>query len=309
MKKHIINSIGMLLMIAALGFIIKKFIELGIDFSLFSSPSSLLMIVWLSIIQLIALSILAYAWRLILSYCVKTLPSICKTNSVYYKSNIAKYLPGNVGQFVGRQIFGISLGMTQAQLALSSFLEVGFTVFGALIVALLFGGRKITEASLHPSAVYMLFIVGIVILLALIALLLVFRRKQTSIMVWELVKERKFWFRATTILFLYIVQFFIFGVVFVFLVQQDMHISTIDDIWFIIAVTSISWLVGFITPGVPGGIGVRESALLLMLSNYPQEVILTAAIMQRVIMIIGDVVSWGIGFYFGWRERGDNELR
>ena len=293
MKKRIINITGTILMFVALIFTAKKFIELGLDFSLFMRPRILLLTAGLLVVQLTSLLLLAYAWRLILGYYVKPLPDIHKVICVYFKSNIMKYLPGNVGQYVGRQVFGISLGMTQAQLALSSFLEVGFTVLSVFIIALIFGGDKVIEVydTLHPNDSYILIVIGIGILFVAAILLMTFRKHRTIIMVLELFKERNFWLRSLTILSLYTVQFLVFNLVFALLVQLNIQIST-ADIFIIIAASAISWFVGFITPGVPGGVGIRESVLLLMLPMYPQEAILSAAIVQRVIMIIGDVLGY-----------------
>ena len=293
MKKCIVNIIGSILMLIALIFTVKKFIELGIDFSLFMNPRILLITAGLLIVQLIALSLLAYAWRLILGYYVKPLPDVGKVIYVYFKSNIMKYLPGNVGQYVGRQVFGVSLGMTQAQLVFSSFLEIGFTILGVLIIVLISGGDKIIEVynKLHPDDNYTLIFIGIGILIVVAILFMLFRRHRAIKMVLELLKERDFWSHSLKILLLYIVQFLVFNIIFVFLVQFNISIST-TDIFIIIAASAISWLIGFITPGVPGGIGIRESVLLLMLPMYSQEAILTAAIVQRVIMIIGDVLSY-----------------
>jgi len=204
-----------------------------------------------------------------------------------------KYLPGNVGQYVGRQVFGVSLGMSQSQLAFSSFLEVGFTMLGVLIIVLISGGSKIIEVynKLHPDDNYILIIIGMGILIAVVILLMIFRRHRTIIMFLELLKERDFWIRSLIILSLYTIQFLVFNIMFVLLVQFIINIST-ADIFIIIAASAISWFIGFITPGVPGGIGIRESVLLLMLPMYPQDAILTAAIIQRVIMIIGDLLSY-----------------
>ncbi len=164
---------------------------------------------------------------------------------------------------------------------------------GVLIIVLTSGGSKIIEVynKLHQDDNYTLIIIGIGILLAVAILFMTFRRHRTIIMIMELFKERDFWIHSLKILSLYTVQFLVFNVIFVFLVRFTIDISTVDT-YIIIAASAISWFIGFITPGVPGGIGIRESVLLLMLPMYPQEAILTAAIVQRVIMIIGDVLSY-----------------
>jgi len=283
-------------MLAALAFIVKKLIGLDINFSLFTNLKTLAIIAGLSVVQLISLFLVAFIWWLILKFFTPFSPDILKTIGIYFKSNIAKYLPGNLGQFLGRQIFGVSLGMMQAQLALSSVFEIGFTILSALIIALAFGGSKIVEAyrALFPNG--SLFLIGIIICVLIVAiiLLLIFKKYRIITEILKLLKEKVFWIRSIAILLLYIVQFLLFGIIFALLVRLSVQTS-IADVFIFLAASVISWLAGFIIPGVPGGIGIRESVLLLTLPMFPQDVILSAAIIQRIIMIVGDVLAWLVG--------------
>jgi len=300
LKKRIVNIIGTILILAALVFIVNRFISLGVDFSLFTAPKTLALVAGLSVAQLALLLLFAYAWRLILGYFVRSSIDAHKTIAIYFKSNIAKYLPGNVGQYVGRQIFGCSLGMTQAQLALSSIFEIGFSVLGAMIVAIAFGGGKIIEVyrTLQPGDNYTLIVViAVCAMLAAAILLMIFRKHRIIAAIFELFKKKNFWLRSAEILSLYIAQFLAFGAALVLLVQLNAQISAADAP-IILAASAIAWIIGFVTPGVPGGIGVRESMLLLMLPMYPQNVILSAAIIQRVVTILGDVLAWAAGAVF-----------
>ena len=59
----------------------------------------------------------------------------------------------------------------------------------------------------------------------------------------------------------------------------------------------IAWLVGYLTPGAPGGIGTREAALIALLSYLNQEdTVLIATALFRVVTTLGDVLlflgSW-----------------
>ena len=59
----------------------------------------------------------------------------------------------------------------------------------------------------------------------------------------------------------------------------------------------LSWVAGFIVPGAPGGIGIREATLTLLLANVvPVDSALLAAVIFRFISIIGDF--WGL--LFAW---------
>jgi len=53
----------------------------------------------------------------------------------------------------------------------------------------------------------------------------------------------------------------------------------------------ISWLLGFIVPGLPGGLGVREAIYILLLSShYDLLIVTTLALLLRVMNIFGDIL-------------------
>ena len=62
-----------------------------------------------------------------------------------------------------------------------------------------------------------------------------------------------------------------------------------------------SWLLGYITPGSPGGLGVREVTMISMLSQTPvglDEITISMAL-TRAINILGDLVAFlvALGIY------------
>jgi len=311
LKRYVINTIGVILMVVAIAFLIKRVIDLGINASLFASPHIVLIIMGLSLIHILSLLLLAYAWRLILSCFVESPVNTVKATIVYLKSNIAKYLPGNVGQYVGRQIFGIALGMSQMQIAFSSVFEIGLLLIGVIIIALVFGGSRIIRA-FNTFRIYggSVIIVMASTLLLLAVLLFFFVKKKPNTFMWikAFIKNKYNWTQMIIVLLLYITQFSILGIVFILLIKIKMQLS-ISEISVFLAASAISWIIGFIAPGVPGGIGIRESTLLLTLSIYPQDIILFAAIIQRMIIILGDILAWAVCVLFlerSWKKR-DNE--
>jgi hypothetical protein len=64
--------------------------------------------------------------------------------------------------------------------------------------------------------------------------------------------------------------------------------------WFLILLAfSVSWILGFVTPGAPSGIGVREAVLLYMLSPLiGASHAFIVSILFRVVTISGDLVFW-----------------
>ena len=54
-----------------------------------------------------------------------------------------------------------------------------------------------------------------------------------------------------------------------------------------------AWLVGFVTPGAPGGIGIREALLSVLLANVVSpEMITVAVIFNRVVTVLGDLIAY-----------------
>lgn len=58
-----------------------------------------------------------------------------------------------------------------------------------------------------------------------------------------------------------------------------------------------AWLVGFLTPGAPGGLGTREATLVLLLSHLGQEeAVLLSAALFRIVTVLGDCLLFAAGW-------------
>ena len=54
---------------------------------------------------------------------------------------------------------------------------------------------------------------------------------------------------------------------------------------------ALAWAIGFVVPGAPGGLGVREAMLLTFLSGAVEDKsVLIAAILFRVATTLGDAL-------------------
>ena len=59
----------------------------------------------------------------------------------------------------------------------------------------------------------------------------------------------------------------------------------------------IAWVLGFIVPGAPGGIGVRELVITLLLGSVVGEsMVVTLSVTHRLITIIGDFMAYLVRF-------------
>jgi uncharacterized membrane protein YbhN (UPF0104 family) len=62
------------------------------------------------------------------------------------------------------------------------------------------------------------------------------------------------------------------------------------------AAYSISYAFGFMLPGAPGGLGVREALIVLLTTHMDQSSIVTAAIVQRLSSILAEALCFGASF-------------
>jgi len=83
--------------------------------------------------------------------------------------------------------------------------------------------------------------------------------------------------------------------------------TTSPDFALLTAAFTLAWAVGFVTPGAPAGIGVREALLLVVLSptlGAADASLLTLAL--RVATTLGDILCFAIGMWLlarhGWRR-------
>ena len=68
----------------------------------------------------------------------------------------------------------------------------------------------------------------------------------------------------------------------------------------VIAAFSLAWAAGFLTPGAPAGLGVREAALVAALGGLLGEpTVLLAALALRVVTVLGDTLFFTGSFLWG----------
>ncbi len=62
----------------------------------------------------------------------------------------------------------------------------------------------------------------------------------------------------------------------------------------------LAWMAGYLVPGAPGGLGVREAVMLLGLApTVGEPSALAAALSYRMVTVLADVVCAGLGHTWG----------
>lgn len=215
--------------------------------------------------------LLALGWWKSLHY-LDTPVSRGRAIRIYAASQLAKYVPGNIFQFAGRQVIGVATGIANKPLAKSTILELVLLIGGGALFSPL-------AATLIPGWVGGLSSgIAAFILLALIALMVAG------------------WLGGATLgaAALYYFAFLaISGTIFAAAYQIAGGNAPASALPSIAGAYVLAWLAGLLTPGAPAGLGVREAVLVFLLGGVAAApVILLAVVVGRAITVLGDV-----GFY------------
>jgi uncharacterized membrane protein YbhN (UPF0104 family) len=208
-------------------------------------------------------------------------------------SQFGKYLPGNVVHFAARHLMMRTHGFAHSSLVAAGMLEA----LVLLLAALLLGAVAVRPAaemllgSKLPAGVEVLG--GALVAMAAFGSWLYARRKgwlDRSLSVGRAL--------ALLLAAMFIALGFFAGMSGCFILVSDAF--ALSDFWRIVPWIAAAWMLGFIVPGAPGGIGVREFVLVLGLTPMIGEgpAILDAALF-RLTTIGGDalmaVAGWGGG--------------
>lgn len=177
---------------------------------------------------------------------------------IYARGVLMKYLPGSVFQYVSRQIEGAKSGIEHKLLAKSALIEVGLHVVSSMSVAavcLLFGRQPLGALAAA----------GVVVAASLAA-----RRALLTALALQIVAFGAFALAAMLI-----------GATVLPAGASLTHFA---------ALFLLAWLAGFVVPVAPGGIGVREAALLALAGpGLPAAGLMAATLALRASSIAGDL--------------------
>lgn len=276
--KRYLNLFGLALGIFGVIFILARLISLSSGINLNLTGAQWRNITLTSVLYCGACIIQAFAWHNILKHLnlfVKPSWSI----PTFGISQMAKYVPGNIFQFASRQAIGVSEGLPGVPLAKSIAWELGLMAGTAFLFTIF----VVPVVNVHLSTMHSLILFFIV--LALIILLMTF-----------IVGKR-----IGLSIGLYAIFFLLTGLVFFFIIdtlsdnQTAINISRLA----LCGVYIFAWLIGFITPGAPAGVGVREIVLYTLLNPYiPYNTLLITIVIMRFVTVGGDILFYGISWAF-----------
>lgn len=279
-SKRLLNWLGTVLSVLSVLFIGFRLSRYGDELKFIEpgSPDLLFHSILVFIYSLSGL-LLTCSWKQILAH-LGVQVTCLNAFRIYGKSQISKYIPGNIFHFVGRQAIGIQNGMSGLPLAKSAFVEiVVLAVSGGLFFSM---ALPMYSASVTIPAAIVLFTVSLCLTLA--ATTKIFSRYVASAVLLDVI------FLITS------------GIVFVgvlYKIEPQVFDSQFSSVFVICGAYILSWLAGFLTPGAPAGVGVREVVLLWILgSSVSEAALLSSILIARIITVLGDVLFFGCALSF-----------
>ena len=216
---------------------------------------------------------------------------------LYSKSNLAKYLPGNIMHYVARNVLAKEFSLSHKVVATTSFLEIAFILISGALLLVLIDLFSVTNINVDKYSSYLPSYDGVFASLFIVLMLLtaaILFRKKISLVLQSVNFSMPDVSVFCLLLVGYVSIYIILGVSQLLVVMTFSDIDfTLHNYWNILFVFIFSWIIGFVMPGSPGGIGVREAVFIFLLSQaYADSAVVLAAIFYRLINIFGDVVFY-----------------
>jgi hypothetical protein len=247
----------------------------------------------------------SWAWGRLLGGTGVRFPTL-QLNMIMGMTQIAKYVPGSVGQHLGRTAMSIQRGIPAGAVFVTLLVEMLLAVAAAVVVGLLglgLAARGTATLPLRNALSAALVAVGLGI--TLLGLLMAIRRPPGPTR----------WFAAylgparpvpapgvralSTAFVAYVVNYVVIGLGLYAIAFAAMDVPPAAPPFFV-GVFALSWVAGFVAPGAPAGLGVREGVMAALLApTLDGTTALEIIVAFRVATTLGDLfaLAWGGALY------------
>jgi len=302
--KRIVSYVGTLLMIISLVFVARSLItawqnDEGFDLAMLTSPWIVAGLLGVAALEGFGILLAGLNFRALLRNVSGIACDRALAVKVYTESNVYKYIPGGVMYVAGRNRLAVEVDeLSHGKVALSTVLEGISMVIGVVVVSAIFAfNHSITYIQTLDMLPIILLIIGVLVLIA-IPVVYYFRHRigkgikqltnNTEKLSWTVIVKRVGF--GIVLMFSYSATFLMT----LTLLGQEL---TFELGFAIIGLYLVSWLAGFLTPGAPSGLGIREAVMMMFLADFVDVSILIAAmVMHRVLTVLGDLFAYVLAF-------------
>lgn len=273
----------------------------GYDLSVYATPRAFAGIGLAILFYCLSLPLIAWAWRDLLRG-LAVIKSWRELTAILAITQFAKYLPGNIGQYVGRTTMSLSRGIGLRAYGVTAVIEMVSLMGAALVVGIGAGILSNVGFALMRGKGKQIVLISAVLVAAFIGLILfrtlaprILRRfapQHAHLLEGSILPPRLTLIRT---FLLYCATYCMVGIGIIALAHLLLPFQAHDN-WLLVASFALAWVVGFVTPGAPAGLGVRESLLLLMLGPiYTPALAGILIIALRLATTLGDILNFIVG--------------
>lgn len=298
---QILQFVGLLLSVIALIFVARSFWSQRTLLLTLDLYKVFLVVLSAGFVYLLANFFLVAAWWMLLKWFREDRLSFVANVGIYGRSQILKYIPGNIFSLPGRHLLSRQYGLNHGPLIGAATFEIAGLLAASSFIS-------ISGFLLAPGNISQISLPGAwgVLLLTLVAPLIakyIFTRQVVLQRIPFL--QTINWGNYSGLMVIWLIYLSFFALIGLVLAWV---LSVLGAEWgavplvIVLSTYGISWLLGLITPGAPAGAGIREGVMILLLAKYigePHSVLIS--IVMRVITMLGDVLFYFIGIWLSAR--------
>ena len=239
-------------------------------------------------------------WRMILRSLGGPLP-YRRAAPIWFLSNIIRYIPGNIWQFLGMAELAAEEGVPRMATFTSIVLHQMISTAAGIVLASLyfaFAGAEAWFAWLRPF-----------LLLTPLGLFLLQPRILERFLNWTMAKLHRpalrvtlTWGQVWVLLLRYLLVWLAMGLSFAALVRA-LTPYPLDVVPYLVASWAAAYVIGYLSLLTPSGLGVREGILALLLTEvFAAPLPTVIAIVARLWMVLAELIGAGVALVF-WRKR------
>jgi hypothetical protein len=223
--------------------------------------------------------------------------------TIYGIAQLGKYLPGNIGHHVGRVVLAKQSGVPAASTLQTMLIELVWGIGVASGIALI-GIVLGSDLGGSPAVLTLFFVATLLGPWAAWSVAKVFFPKLMSRISDHGHISLPRLGTLMLVSLLYLAVFLAVGLL------MDMHARFLwgaqtSHVFMLAVVFAWSWIAGYITPGAPAGLGVREVVLVSALTPiYGASVAVGLTLSLRVVSTLGDMIVFLIAMFFSWLNPG-----
>lgn len=231
---------------------------------------------------------LALCWALLLRHVVGGHAALGSAMRAWLYSMTTRYIPGNVWHILSRVAFAQRLGVSKTHVLTSASIEQVLTLLAMLLLfacALPFWGASPADQAW-------------LLLLVPMGLVMLHPRIMGRLLIWAADRFNRpnlAWHYTYSELLLLLAAYVgasLCAGLSLYVLLLGLAPTRLADAPLIIGAAGLAWSVGYLSFLTPSGIGVREAALVVVLSYiYPLPVAIIGSLLYRLVMTLGEFLA------------------